>query len=268
MNKKLLALVLFSITFMPLSVITSQAAVAAGMSMGEAINKAGRQRMLSQRIAKAYFLKGQDLLFSQATNQLDDAIDLFQQQLSELEGFVATDEELKVHQKIVTLWKDYKKLVSATPTKANAPKVLEMSEKVLKNAHAFVGLLEKRSGSKAGYLVNLSGRQRMLTQRTSKFYVLRGWDMYDSTKRQEYNKAVSEFSNALRALMLSPSNTPEISKKLKSVSGKWQLFKLTKKTGDRKFVPSLVVRSLDGILVLMNDVTGMYAELPEVATVP
>ncbi len=267
MNNKIIGIVFFTLTCASMLGALSGSALA-GMSIGDAINKAGRQRMLSQRIAKAYFMAGQDILTGQAYDQLDGAIALFEKQLQELGEFVVTAEELAAHRKVVNLWEPYKSVVMMEPNKDSAQLVLDMSEKVLKRAHAVVGLLEKRSGTKAGYLVNLSGRQRMLTQRTSKFYVLRGWGMDSRENRKQYDKAVSEFSNALNGLKASPSNTPEISAKLKKVTGKWGMFKLTRKTGDDKFVPALVVRSLDGVLKLMNEVTGMYAELPDVALTP
>ncbi len=50
---------------------------AAAMSYGDAINKAGRQRMLSQRIVKSYTQMGQDVRYRVAEKQLKESIALF-----------------------------------------------------------------------------------------------------------------------------------------------------------------------------------------------
>ena len=53
-------------------------------SISSAINKAGRQRMLSQRMVKSYSMIGIDVQREAAQEQLTKAIDLFELQLHEL----------------------------------------------------------------------------------------------------------------------------------------------------------------------------------------
>lgn len=234
----------------------------AGMTLGEAINKAGRQRMLSQRITKAYALVGQDLFVMTAEVQLSDAIALFEQQLAELTAFAKTAEEKKSIQQVAKLWEPYRKLATTMPDRKQAIELTRLSEAVLKEAHEFVGLLEKRSTTKVGMLVNLSGRQRMLTQRMGKFYALMNWGIKNPAYTEAYSTAVSEFSNALYALKSAPENTPEIRDALEQVDARWRMFKLGNQTTSQKPVPGLVIGSLDKILELMNEITGMYAALP------
>ena len=47
-----------ALLIIPILVLFSNVSFSADGVMAEAINKAGMQRMLSQRIAKSYFLKG------------------------------------------------------------------------------------------------------------------------------------------------------------------------------------------------------------------
>ena len=56
-------------------------------TMGEAINQAGRQRMLTQRIVKAYCQIGQDIRYDVATQQLSGSAKLFEKQLDQLTKF-------------------------------------------------------------------------------------------------------------------------------------------------------------------------------------
>ena len=51
-----------------------------------AINKAGRQRMLSQRMAKAYFQIGQKIDVDRSKKVLDSSVAAFDRQLIELKA--------------------------------------------------------------------------------------------------------------------------------------------------------------------------------------
>src|SRR5947208_1940572 len=63
------------------------AATAEDMTINSAINKSGRQRMLSQRMTKAYFQVGLNVRRDEALAQIDAAVKLFEHQLAELKGY-------------------------------------------------------------------------------------------------------------------------------------------------------------------------------------
>ena len=118
--------------------------------------------MLSQRMAKAYFQLGLGVDVDRSKRVLDSSISLFDRQLVELKNYAPTPEIKDTYQKLETAWIAYKdSLVGAAPNPEGGKKVLALSEQVLALAHQGTVQLEKHSGTTAGRLVNISGRQRM-----------------------------------------------------------------------------------------------------------
>ena len=136
--------------------------------INSAINKAGRQRMLSQRMAKAYLQIGLNVDLERSKRTLDGAIALFDRQLVELKNFAPTPQIRDTYLQLEQNWLAYKDvLIGSVPSPDGARKVLELSESVLRLAHAGTEQLVSTSGSESGPLVGVAGRQRMLSRSAS-----------------------------------------------------------------------------------------------------
>ena len=234
---------------------------APSLTMGDAIDKAGRQRMLTQRMIKAYASAGMDLKID-ANVELKSAADLFDLQLAELTVFAATPAEKTQIDKITLLWNDLRPEFEDFPSANRGSELNDLAELLLRESHQLVLMLEKRSGTVAGKLVNMSGRQRMLSQRIAKVYLLQTWGLGSDLLQKHYDDAVKDFDKALATLKAAQINTPEITAALNEVEKNWRIFGISnfsKKYDTR--VPSLVMRSMDKILGQMNTITGMYAKL-------
>ena len=155
---------------------TSLLAHAQITSLNEAINKAGRQRMLSQRMAKAWLALGQGIEPKRAERVLYESMALFDRQFVELKAYAPNPEIKATYNAQEGQWADYKAaLVGNVPDRSAAPMLLGLDAKVLKLAHQGTLELEQYSGKAVGKLVNMAGRQRMLSQRTAKFYLSQRW---------------------------------------------------------------------------------------------
>lgn len=233
------------------------------ITLAEAINKAGRQRMLSQRIVKSYLQMGQDIRYRVAKKHLGESIALFELQLQQLTDFTDDPETKRGLALVEKLWLPVKTIATGPVQRERAQELRDNAEKLLAAAHQVVLILADQSGTSQGHLVNIAGRQRMLTQRMGNLYMLMSWQFNDDAYRQDYKTATDEFSTALQELRGSNENTQEISDLLYQVKLNWDMYNLSNRMGENEYVPSLVARMLDKMLVQMNEVTGLYAALPQ-----
>ncbi|MCL4758717.1 MAG: type IV pili methyl-accepting chemotaxis transducer N-terminal domain-containing protein [Rhodocyclaceae bacterium] len=248
----------------------ASAAQAQIADINTAINKAGRERMLSQRMAKAYFQIGQGIDLYRSQRVLDNSIALFDRQLVELKNFAPNAEIRDTYLLLERAWIAYKDaLVGAPPSQDRGKRVLELSEEVLALAHQGTMQLERVSGTIAGRLVNVSGRQRMLSQRMAKFYQGIAWGIGGPEAMTELDKARQEFTAALQELISAPINTPELLRELDLVKQQWFFFEealnqrnLNTATNHGKTLATNVATTSERILETMEGIVAMYEKQP------
>ncbi len=236
------------------------------VDLNDAINKAGRQRMLSQRVAKAYLAAGQGVVTQRADEILAASMTLFERQLVELKAFAPTPDVRATYAELEALWSDYKvMLVGQAPVRENAAALIELDGKVLALANKGTSQLEQVSGKPLGRLDNIAGRQRMLSQRVAKFYLAMAWKVPIPNAQAELDKARAEFVSALDVLANAPEATAAIKQEIELARNQW-VFYTTALSQPASATASLersanVFASSENILAVMDKVTGMYSRL-------
>ena len=197
----------------------------------------------------------------EANEQLLLSVELFEKQLSELKRFSKNKSTKKSLAKVEALWTPFRNVALGEVSKEGVKKLVAKDNALLKAAHQVVLTLQKSANSKLGKIVNTSGRQRMLSQRIAKYYMLTAWGVNADKSYKLMQDSGNEFSAALNKLSSFKMNTKEINVALEETKTQWSIFERSFRLKKGRFIPLLIAMSSEKILVSMNKVTGLYDKL-------
>jgi hypothetical protein len=233
---------------------------AAEVDYGALIDMAGRQRMLTQRIVKAYAQVGLGVTPDASHAQLRTAVRRFETQLGELGRRAPVAAARPVLERVDALWRPLRRVVLGPVHREGAQWLAAHDEALLGAAHELVGVLEASAGTALARLVTLAGRQRMLSQRLAKLYMLQTWGIEVAGADDDMATAQRDFAQALATLQQAPENTPAIAQELDAIALQWDWFAAAL-TVQRETPHALVVADAsESILEGMERVAAMYAK--------
>jgi nitrate/nitrite-specific signal transduction histidine kinase len=243
---------------------TSLGVQAQVLDLNDAINKAGRQRMLSQRMAKAWLALVHKTQSAAAQQILDRSMALFDRQLVELKAYAPNADLRKTYADLEVAWSEYKgALVGSHPSRDGAGGLLDTDARVLALAHQGTVQYEAVTSKPVGKLVNVAGRQRMLSQRMAKYFYAAALHVEPTQAQAEIGKARSEFLSAMELLRNAPEATTGIKDQLALADNQWLFFDLALKeihSASPKALSDMFVTS-ENLLAVMDRITGLYAGL-------
>lgn len=257
------------------------------------VDVAGRQRMLSQRIAKAACLMAKDVSPTSSFDQLTGAYNLFSASDAALrngDAELQLPEEkigavLQALQRVDEPWLAYRVVIeeginSAYFEPASIEELDKNSLKVLKFMNIAVFTTAREYGGitpkvplKSTITVDIAGRQRMLTQKAVKEACLMTMAEDPSLHASRLEETIQLFDTSLTALQFGyeevgvmPAPTVAIAEKLSAVRELWLPVKATLEratAGDVLTEAELMklASSSEPLLRTMNEAVGLYSKV-------
>ncbi|MEA1952786.1 MAG: type IV pili methyl-accepting chemotaxis transducer N-terminal domain-containing protein [Campylobacterota bacterium] len=225
------------------------------------IDIAGKQRMLSQRIAKDYLYAGKNIASSKANKQLSESLDELLSTHKILVKSINNSDIANLLAFVEMSSEDFESTAKENFTIDNAQLIIDLSESMLEGSQYVVDSLKKTVKIDESKIVGLSGKQRMLAQRIAKYYIAYQAGIKDKNTIDQMKEAVALYTKSHEVLMSNETNTPEINRKLNEVDRLWKIVYKFYLNIEKGGLPLIVFNTTDNITKKMNDITVLYVEL-------
>ena len=225
------------------------------------INLAGKQRMLSQRIAKDYLYVHKNIAMSKTEKELQVSLKNFFDAHHTLMQSIQ-DEEIKNLLAFVELSSnDFNQTIHKSFSLDNAQLILDLSESMLEGNQYIVDSLKSSLHQKESTIIEIAGKQRMLAQRIAKYYIAYQAGIKDENTVRSMKQTISEFNQNLNTLLNHKHNTPLILKKINEVNKLWKIVHKFYNNIEKGGLPLIVYTTTDKITKKMNEITYLYLAL-------
>lgn len=252
------------------------------VALGTLINIAGKQRMLTQRMAKDFVFKAVGTMPEQAQKELNSSVVLFEEGLKLLQANAYNAEIKSKLDREDQLWKTYKTSLSSGFSKGTATYILTQNTEILAACEDVVkeyveyaktrpskGDDDGATGAAVAANTNTSGRIRMLSQRMSLYYVAYYNGMIDEMGYKILKAAADNIGSSFSAVLTSDANNQEVDDAISQAIIEWNVIK-EKCTKDncidfqaKTLDPSVMFEQSNKIVNRADKITQSYAKLLE-----
>lgn len=185
----------------------------------EGVNRAGQLRMLSQRLVKLYLLRLAEVQTRRQDALLDESIQRVDTNIALLDKTVSAATFGDLLAQVVATWQRLKPALKGKPAAAQLAALDELAERLLQEAERLTSALESAGAAPPLKVLNVAGRQRMLSQRFAKCALM---GLLAPAGEAAMTAAQREFEAGLALLNGLPLSTPEIRQTLDGAAREWE----------------------------------------------
>lgn len=227
---------------------------------GEAINRAGQLRMLSQRVVMLRALIVADIDAAVARSLLAAAAARAEANLALLGRLLSKASFGDLLGALAHAWQALADALTAPSIRAALPALDALAERCLGHADQLVAALEAAGMGATLHVINLCGRQRMHGQRLAKQALL--GELLDGDAAAEARAAAEqtaqEFERALAGLRALPLSTPDIGIALERASHDWATVLAGRRRLQQAEGKRLLAAGSEALLERFEDLTERY----------
>jgi nitrate/nitrite-specific signal transduction histidine kinase len=251
------------INLLLLTLFFSISASSQNLSLGSALNKAGKQRMLTQRMAKDYLLIGSGIKLEEASRDIDESISVFEEQHIALVGYAPNVEVTQALAIVNSLWSKFRIKVATTPDVNEASALINDATVLMNACNVVVEKIQEFGEVKTAKLTNVSGRQRMLSQRLALLYTAYYWKVPFPNLIKIFELTESEFEENLKYLSTESEKYPEIAEILAKTKSMWAFSKTGFDLKSNKLMPSVIFVTTNTMTNEFNEITKFYERITQ-----
>ena len=226
---------------------------------GEAVNRAGQLRMLSQRVVKCYAQVLVGLASEEALQILADCVMRVESNLGILRKAISTKGYGELVDRVAASWHEAMTICAEPPSHGLLALLNTRADVMLKDAESLTEFLESSGLVASLRVLNVAGRQRMLSQRIAKLCFMLAIEPGETQLSQLRELAVA-FQDAMNYLRDVPLSSVAIRDDLQIALAEWERLSLTLDTIGRADALADISDSSERLLHVVERLTDHYEQ--------
>lgn len=248
----------FTSSMAALAVLPFTTRAQAQISMATAINRAARLRALSQRSVKLYAQLVMDVMPESTLNTVAVAQRLMQLSIDDLRRATLRGPSSALLASAADSVAALSGELVAKASKEGLPKINATADRLLTEANKLTIQLTTDSKQGSSRIIDLAGRQRMLSQRLAKNYFLQAAGTTSSSTKTDIAQDIRDYKDASESLAAAPISTAAIRNDLQLARSQWILFEAAiARKPDAEGLRTVATTS-ERLLEVNNNLTELY----------